>query len=229
MDNLLLVGMNLHIVIQPELIFSLVIIASICAFCIYAGKKVQEADPSKKPTGVVLVCETGVKMIQDYMISIMPNQKFVKNYYPYFAVMAVYLVISNLSGLIAFDAPTSNFSITFSITLITFALIQWNAFKTKGGFTYIKDLIWPPTNLLGAVSPLISLSMRMFGNILSGSILMGLVYSFTGWLSSLLIPFNFLGPIVAPILHAYFDVFAGCIQTLVFITLSSILIAIEAE
>ena len=79
-----------------------------------------------------------------------------------------------------------------SITLITFALIQWNAFKTKGGFTYIKDLTWPLTNLLGAVSPLISLSMRMFGNILSGSILMGLVYSFTGWLSSLLIPFNFL-------------------------------------
>ena len=33
----------------------------------------------------------------------------------------------------------------------------------------------------------------------------------------------------APVLHAYFDVFAGCIQTLVFVTLSSILISIEAE
>ena len=43
------------------------------------------------------------------------------------------------------------------------------------------------------------------------------------------LPVNFLGPIIAPVLHAYFDVFAGCIQTLVFVTLSSILIAIEAE
>lgn len=71
--------------------------------------------------------------------------------------------------------------------------------------------------------------MRLFGNILSGTILMGLVYQFTGWLSGMILPVNFLGPILAPVLHAYFDVFAGCIQTLVFVTLSSILIAIEAE
>ena len=71
--------------------------------------------------------------------------------------------------------------------------------------------------------------MRLFGNILIGTILMSLVYQFTGWVSALIIPFNFLGPVIAPVLHAYFDVFAGCIQTLVFVTLSSILIAIEAE
>ena len=58
---------------------------------------------------------------------------------------------------------------------------------------------------------------------------MGLVYSFTGWLSFKIIPFNFVVPILAPVLHVYFDVFAGCIQTLVFVTLSCILIAIEAE
>ena len=139
------------------------------------------------------------------------------------------MICANLSGLIGFDAPTSNYSITLAITLITFILIQYNAFKKKGGFTYVKELVWPPTNLLSAVSPLISLSMRLFGNILSGTILMGLVYQFTGWLSSFIIPFNFLGPVLAPVLHAYFDVFAGCIQTLVFVTLSSILIAIEAE
>lgn len=228
MSNMLLVGANLHIVIQPELIFSLIIMGVICAFCIYAGKKVEAADPSKKPTGIVLVCETGVRMVQDYLSALMPEQ-FAKNYYPYFAMMFVYLVMANLSGLIGFDAPTSNFSITLAITTVTFVLIQYNAFKKKGGWNYVKDLIWPPTNILGAISPLISLSMRLFGNILSGSILMGLFYSFTAWLSSLLIPFNFVGPIVAPILHAYFDVFAGCVQTLVFVTLSSILIALEAE
>jgi len=42
-----------------------------------------------------------------------------------------------------------------------------------------------------------------------------------------LINFNFLGPVIAPWLHCYFDVFAGCIQTLVFVTLSSILIMME--
>ncbi len=227
MNNMRLLT-NIHIVIQPELIFSLIIIATICLVSIYAGKKIKEADPLQKPKGIVLVCEIGIRSIQDYISSLMP-EKFAKNYYPYFAVMCVYLVFANLSGLIGFDSPTSNFSITLAITLITFTLIQYNAIKTKGGWTYIKDLIWPPTNILGTISPLISLSMRLFGNILSGTILMGLVYSFTAWLSYKVIPFNFLGPIIAPVLHAYFDVFAGCIQTIVFVTLSCILIALEAE
>ena len=219
---------GIHIELQVELVFSLITITALCLFFIYAGKKVMAADPLEKPKGIVLVCETGVEMVYNYMKSIMPSQ-FEKSYYPYFAMLFVYLIVANLSGLIGFDAPTSNYSITLAMTLITFILIQYNAFKKKGGLTYIKELVWPPTNILSAISPLISLSMRLFGNILSGTILMGLVYQFTGWLSGMILPVNFLGPILAPVLHAYFDVFAGCIQTLVFVTLSSILIAIEAE
>lgn len=218
---------SVKIVIQPELIFSLIIITVLCFVFIYVGHKVKAADPLTKPKGVVLVCETAIEMVYNYMKTIMPPQ-FERNYYPYFAMMFVYLVFSNLSGLIGFDAPTSNFSITLSITFITFTLIQYNAYKAKGAFQYIKGLVWPPTNILGALSPLISLSMRLFGNILSGSILMGMVYAFTAWLSSMIMPFNFLGPVLAPVLHVYFDVFAGCIQTLVFVTLSSILISLEA-
>lgn len=219
---------NIHIVIQPELVFSLIIMTILSIFFVLVGRKVKVADPTKRPKGVVLVCETGVKMIQDYMETLMPS-KFSKNYYPYFAMMFIYIFISNISGLFGFEAPTSNYSITLAITIITFTLIQYNALKTKGVFTYIKDIIWPPTNILGTLAPLISLSMRLFGNIVAGSILLSLIYSFTGYLSQYVINFNFLGPVIAPILHVYFDVFAGCIQTLVFITLSSILIALEAD
>lgn len=216
-----------NIVIQNELIFSLIITVALSILFIWVGGKVKKADPTQRPTGVVLVTETIVKMVYDYMQSIMPK-KFEKGYYPYFAMLFVYLIVANLSGLIGFDTPTSNYSITLAITLITFALIQWNAIKTKGLGTYVWNTVWPPTNLLSVVSPLISLSMRLFGNVLSGTILMGLVYSFTAWLSGFLLPVDFLGPIITPWLHMYFDVFAGCIQTLVFVTLSSILIAMEA-
>ena len=219
---------NIHIVIQPELVFSLIIMTILSIFFVLVGRKVKVADPTKRPKGVVLVCETGVKMIQDYMATLMPAQ-FSKNYYPYFAMMFIYIFISNISGLFGFEAPTSNYSITLAITIITFTLIQYNALKTKGIFTYIKDIIWPPTNILGTLAPLISLSMRLFGNIVAGSILLSLIYSFTGYLSQYVINFNFLGPVIAPIFHAYFDVFAGFIQTLVFVTLSSILISLEAS
>lgn len=219
---------NIHIVIQPELVFSLIIMTILSIFFVLVGRKVKVADPTKRPKGVVLVCETGVKMIQDYMETLMPS-KFSKNYYPYFAMMFIYIFISNISGLFGFEEPTSNYSITLAITIITFTLIQYNALKTKGVFTYIKDIIWPPTNILGTLAPLISLSMRLFGNIVAGSILLSLIYSFTGYLSQYVINFNFLGPVIAPIFHAYFDVFAGFIQTLVFVTLSSILISLEAS
>ncbi len=212
--------------IQVELIFSLIISTVLAIFFIYAGKKVKAADPTARPKGVVLVVETGVSAIYNYMKSIMPK-KFEKNYYPYFAMLFLWLIVANLSGLIGFEAPTSNFSITLALTIITFVLIQYNAIKKQGLLKFIWGKIMPPTELLSMISPLISLSMRLFGNILSGSILMYLVYSLTGWLSSFIIDFNFLGPIVAPILHAYFDIFAGCIQTLVFVTLSSILIMME--
>ena len=221
---------ELHITIQVELIFSLIIMLALGILFVYAGKKIEAADPLERPKGIVLVAETGVEMIYNYMKSIMPSQ-FEKNYYPYFAMLFAYLICANISGLLGFEAPTSNFSITLALTIITFTLIQYNAIKKKGGFTYLKDQLIPPTNLLGTLSPLVSLSMRLFGNILSGSILMSLVYSFTLWLSNMIfkVNINFLGPVIAPVLHIYFDLFSGVIQTLVFVTLSSILIAIEAE
>ena len=228
----------MKIVIQPELIFSLIIMIGLSIAFIIIGNKFKQADPLEKPKGIILVCETGIEMVYNYLSSIMPGPaRFERNYYPYFALLFVYIFLSNISGLIGFDAPTSNLSITLSLGLVTVTLIQFNALKTKGGFAYVKDLIIPPTNLLGAISPLISLSMRLFGNILAGSVLMSLIYGFTGYLSTLVfnllsigfIEFNFIGPFIASILHCYFDVFAGFIQTFVFVTLSSILISIEVN
>lgn len=49
--------------LQVELIFSLIIMVVMAIFFIYAGKKFATADPTARPKGVVLVVETGVKMI----------------------------------------------------------------------------------------------------------------------------------------------------------------------
>jgi F-type H+-transporting ATPase subunit a len=67
-----------------------------------------------------------------------------------------------------------------------------------------------PMNIISELSTPISLSFRLFGNILGGLIIMGMVYSLPVW-------WNFGIPAV---LHIYFDVFAGCIQTVIFVMLS---------
>lgn len=76
------------------------------------------------------------------------------------------------------------------------------------------------------------MALRLFGNITCGGIMMQLVYSGSQILSNALAGlvgakgnvFNFMAPIITPILHAYFDLFAGFIQTLVFVTLTMVLI-----
>ena len=74
---------TITITLQPELVFSLIIMAALCILFIYAGTKIKKANPLERPKGIVLVAETGVQMIYNYMKSIMPQQ-FEKNYYPYF-------------------------------------------------------------------------------------------------------------------------------------------------
>lgn len=64
----------MKITIQPELISSLIVTVILSIFFVYAGKKIREADPTKRPKGVVLVVETAIKMVYDYMGTIMPKK-----------------------------------------------------------------------------------------------------------------------------------------------------------
>ena len=84
--------------IQVELIYSLVIMVCLGVFFVYAGKKVALADPTVKPNGIVTHFTSLKYLAFDYMKSIMPK-KFAKNYYPYFAMVFCYILVSNLSSL----------------------------------------------------------------------------------------------------------------------------------
>lgn len=74
-----------------------------------------------------------------------------------------------------------------------------------------------PLNVIGEIAIPLSLTMRLFGNILAGTIITMLVYT----LIKLLLPVGVIGLIATPFLHAYFDIFSGLIQTYIFFTLAS--------
>lgn len=219
------------IVIQPHLVSSLIVTTLLCILFVWVGKQIEKTDPLKKPGLVVAAVEMVVEIIQNFFHSILNDNKLERKYTPYFTCIAVYILVSNIFGLLGFEAPTSNFSITLSLALITFTFIQLTALKTKGAFTYLKDIVWPPTNIFSTIAPLISLSMRLFGNIVSGGVVMTLVYAATELASSWLfgfIPFNIVGPMIAPILHCYFDIWSGALQTFIFVTLSNVYIKLES-
>ena len=208
-------------------VFSIVIITTVICICfIVAGNKVKKADPFAKPKGIVLLAIILVETVNNFVRGILDDD-FARKYGAFVGAMMTYLLISNYSGLLALAAPTGNFSVTLTLSFIAWAAIQGTAIKHYGFKGYIVNMFKPFSlffiiNLFSIISPLASLSLRMFGNLVSGTVIMELVYSATAGLSSLvpfLGKFNFVGVFVAPVLHAYFDLFIGFVQMFIFSTL----------
>ena len=189
-------------------------------FFIVAGKKIERADPTKASKGIVYVCEEALNLV---LFVVKTNlRETTKKYIPLFWTLILMMLASNLIGLIGLQNPTSNVSFNATLAITMWLMIQGNAIKKGGLVARMKELTEPmvlltPLNIIGELALPISLKMRLFGNILAGSIITMLVYT----LIKLLMPWGVLGLAVTPFLHMYFDIFSGVIQTYIFFTLSS--------
>lgn len=205
----------------PQSILVWLILCVIAAFVFYfAGKKIEKADPSKAPTGVVYVSEEILNLI---LYVIKGNLKeTTTRYIPFFGTLILLMLVSNLTGLIGLQNPTSNVSFNATLALTLFLMIQFNGVRKDGLKARMKELTEPmwlltPLNIIGELALPISLTMRLFGNILAGSIITLLVYT----LIKNIAPWGYLGLAITPFLHMYFDIFSGVIQTYIFFTLGS--------
>ena len=189
-------------------------------FFIVAGKKIERADPTKASKGIVYVCEEALNLV---LFVVKTNlRETTKKYIPLFGTLILMMLASNLIGLIGLQNPTSNVSFNATLAITMWLMIQGNAIKKGGLVARMKELTEPmvlltPLNIIGELALPISLTMRLFGNILAGSIITMLVYT----LIKLLMPWGVLGLAVTPFLHMCFDIFSGVIQTYIFFTLSS--------
>lgn len=201
----------------------------------FIGQRLNKLNKKEKPNRLLAGVISYVQFITDYTESAM-GERYGRKFSAYIGSLFIFILFSNMSGLLGLSAPTANFSVTFLLALITWISIQVVRFRESGVKGYFHSFLEPMPlflipNLFGEIAPLISLSFRLFGNILSGSVIISLLYVFTGWLSQF-IPvigeFNFVGVVVAPVIHLYFDLFAGFIQAFLFISLSIIFIGMEA-
>ena len=144
------------------------------------------------------------------------NMKQPKKFVNYIGTIFIFILLCNLGGLFGLRSPTADFGVTFALGLITFGLIHYNGIKTNK-LGHVKGLFEPvpfffPINLIGEIANPISISLRLFANMLAGTLIMALWYGVMPWL------FTKLG--IPAFLHAYLDVFSGCIQTYVFCMLT---------
>lgn len=222
---------NYFLDLPMEIIVSLAIMVVIAIFSIVIGNKMKKADPLAKQTTGVFIGEFIVGGVVNYAEGLMGKRY--KNYYHYFVLVAMYLPLAFLSGLLNLPSPITYFAVPLSFGVITFGLIHGTSIKyTK--WRYFERFVSPtwlllPINILTTPMTIVSLSARLFGNALSGTIIMSLIYWATGVAAEALTGsvFNFFGPIIAPVFHAYFDFFGAFVQTLVFLSLTCLFIAAE--
>lgn len=192
----------------------LIVSVFIIVMAIIARVKISKVDPSDTPGLFQNAIEIIVEMLGSMVDGIMGknSNKFVN----YISTVFLFIIVSNISGLFGLRPPTADYGVTLCLGLITFILIQFNGIRKNKvkHFTALFQPIWFlfPINLIGEFAVPLSLSLRLFGNVMSGTVLMGLIYD-------LLYPYTVAYP---ALLHAYFDLFSGCIQAYVFCMLTMV-------
>lgn len=202
----------------------LIIITFILCILIYVAVKRQK--PNKAPSTGVLLVEGLITMGDNYSSNLAENKFDKAN--PYFISLFCFLFFGHLISLFGFAPMGSNLSVVFAATCVTWLV-------TLGlGFAYkkIRQLISliNPIEMAGNFSPLISLTFRLFGNIIGGIVLITLLHHALDSLWAKMIkasstesPAVILNPIkmlITPFFNAYLDVFVGAIQAFVFMTLT---------
>ncbi len=189
----------------------LIVMLVIVAFSLAANRAIKHASdvPGTFQNVVELVVEMLDKMIGGVM------GKFSPRFRNYIGTIFIFILLSNISGLFGLRPPTADYGVTFAMGIMTFVLIHYNQFKyqkVKGVIAGLCDPwpIWAPINLIGEIAVPISLSLRLFANVLSGTVMLALVYA-------LLSKIAIIWPAA---LHVYFDLFSGAIQTYVFCMLT---------
>lgn len=135
---------------------------------------------------------------------------------PLLGTLFIFVLVANLSGLLpGVVAPTGFFETDAALALTVLASAQIYGLRRRGLRDYLAGFAKPtpvmlPLNLLGEVTRIFSLMVRLFGNIMSGHFVIAIVLSLAG----LLVPL----PLMA------LEVIVGIVQAYIFTILSAVLI-----
>lgn len=207
-------GIDYNFSINTTHVALLIVSVFIIVMAIIARIKINKAEPTDTPGMFQNVIELIIEMLGSMVDGIMG--KNANRFVNYISTAFLFIIISNISGLFGLRPPTADYGVTVALGIITFVLVQFNGIK-KNGFKHFTALFQPlpflfPINLIGEFAVPLSLSLRLFGNVMSGTVLMGLVYDLVN-------PYTIAYP---ALLHAYFDLFSGCIQAYVFCMLTMV-------
>jgi len=206
------ITINIEVVIMTWIVFVLLIV-----FALFAGRKRQLL-----PRPIQSVGELIISMLYGLTEDALGKQ-LAKTYAPLVCALFMFLLLSNWLGIIPhLDEPTKDLNTTLGLGIMGFFIAHYAGIKSKGFRAYIKEYFQPiffmmPLNVIGELAKIVSISFRLFGNIMGGSIII-LVVSY--------LTYNLVLP---PLLNAFFGLFVGTIQAFVFTMLTVVYISVQVK
>ena len=202
--------------------FAWILSILILIFVFVATRNLQKIPKGSQNVAELLV-EFIYKMVKDVMGDV--SEKFT----PYIGTLIVFLGAGSMLGLLDLRPITADLNATVPLAIVTFIMIHYNAVKVQTAKGYIKELSSPyafmlPLNIISDTMFPVTLACRLFGNILAGVIIMGLVYSGLKNLSLHLIPIPFLQIALPLPLNFWFDMFEPILQAYIFCMLTMVFI-----
>ncbi len=183
---------------NAHLLYSWLAMAVLIGVCLLFAKGIQMV-PRKGQN----VLEMIVGGLEDFMVEITGPEG--RAFFPYIATVFLYILVSNLMGLVpGFFSPTANLNTTLSMAICTFVVTHSIGIKFHGA-KYVKHFLGPvmpmapimlPIELIGHLARVMSLSIRLFGNIFGKEKVLGILFALAGlYLAPL--PILFLGILVS--------------------------------
>ena len=206
------ITINLEVVIMTWIVFALLIVLGLFA----CHKR------NILPRPIQALGELLVSMLYDLTEDAL-GKELARKYAPLICALFMFLLLSNWLGIIPhLEEPTKDLNTTLGLGIMGFFIAHYAGIKSKGFKAYIKEYFQPiffmmPLNLIGELAKIVSISFRLFGNIMGGSIII-LVVSYLTY--SLVLP---------PFLYAFFGLFVGTIQAFVFTMLTVVYISVQVK
>jgi len=212
--------------ITETVIISWVVMLIIIAASLFLVRRLKEV-----PSGPQAILETGVEFLNNFTNNQLGS--FSKILGPYIGSLFLFLLVANIIPVLSplplkafghvfsppfeIHPPTKDINVTAPLAVITITLVIVCGLSARGFVGWLKSFLQPlpvmlPFNIMDYGTRLISLALRLFGNILGGFVLMSMI---EGAL-----------PIALPVVASlYFDFFDGIVQAGIFVFLTTLYIS----
>ncbi|GJQ58977.1 MAG: F0F1 ATP synthase subunit A [Candidatus Scalindua sp. AMX11] len=161
------------------------------------------------------ILEILVTWIQDQIQAISHRESY--QYLPFVGTLFLFIAVSNLLTIVPwYQAPTGSLSTTVALAVCVFIATPLFGIMEGGLKGYFRSYIKPtffmlPFNIIGEISRTLALAVRLFGNIMSGSMIAGILLSVT--------------PLFFPIIMQALGLLTGLVQAYIFAVLAMVYIA----